>query len=72
MLISSSIPKIQFDNKFASLLMDLDSRLIVQVLNNLISNAIKYAQPNPVVKIKLFQQSNEILISIQDNGNRHS
>ena len=62
------ITKIQFDNKFASLLMDLDSRLIVQVLNNLISNAIKYAQPNPAIKIQLYQQSNEILISIQDNG----
>ena len=60
--------KIQFISEFPELLMDLDSRLIVQVMNNLISNAIKYAQPNPVVKLKLYQQGPEIRLSIHDNG----
>ncbi len=60
--------KILFDCQFESLPMFLDNRLMVQVLNNLISNAIKYAQPNPVVRIRLHQLEREILLSIEDNG----
>ena len=60
--------KVQLDSSFAALPMFLDSRLITQVLNNLISNAIKYSQPNPVVKVKLFESENEILLSVRDNG----
>lgn len=60
--------KINFYSDFGSLFMCLDNRLIVQVLNNLISNAIKYSQPIPIVKVKLYKDNHEILLSIHDNG----
>ncbi len=60
--------KIQLECNCGSLSMKLDSRLLIQVLNNLISNAIKYAQPNPIVKVKLAETNQEVLLSIQDNG----
>jgi PAS domain S-box-containing protein len=60
--------KIQFDCKLTNLWMILDSRLILQVLNNLVSNAIKYSQPNPVVIIEFKDCNNEFQLSIKDNG----
>ena len=60
--------KINFNSDFDDLFMCLDNRLIVQVLNNLISNAIKYAQPVPIVKVRLYYDRNEVLLSIHDNG----
>ena len=60
--------KVQFECEYESLIIALDSTLMVQVLNNLISNAIKYSMPNPVVSVKLYEQNSEILLSIKDNG----
>jgi PAS domain S-box-containing protein len=39
-----------------------------EVLTNLISNAIKYTQPNGHVKVELEQKDNEIITHIKDNG----
>ncbi len=64
----SLVTKIKFDSKWTSLDMLLDSRLMVQVLNNLLSNAIKYSLPTPVVFVKLYEQGDEILLAIKDNG----
>ena len=60
--------KIQFECNLPNLWMMLDSRLILQVLNNLVSNAVKYSQPNPFVIIKLKDCNNEFQLSIKDNG----
>lgn len=60
--------KIDFNCQFDSLVMQLDSRLILQVLNNLLSNAIKYSQPDPIVTIELTADFDNIILQISDNG----
>lgn len=60
--------KIHLQTDFERLPLLLDERLMIQAVQNLISNAIKYAQPNPVVQIKLFENNDEIILSVQDNG----
>lgn len=47
-----------------------DARRIKQILNNIISNAIKYSNPNSVVilQISLNNDGNEVCISIIDQG----
>ena len=46
----------------------MDARLIVQVLINIIDNAIKYTPPGSDIEIGWKRQGKWILISIADNG----
>jgi len=46
----------------------LDPDRIHQVLNNLISNAIKYSEPKTEVIVSIIKQKKEIQISVKDNG----
>ena len=62
------VNKIEFETNFKILNMNLDLRLITQVLNNLISNALKYTIFYPVVKVRLYQQEDYIFLTVQDNG----
>ena len=62
------LKKIAFQCEFEELNMMLDERLINQVLNNLLSNAIKYSPEGPKIKIELYKQNEEILLSVQDQG----
>ena len=48
--------------------MEADRNKISQVLYNLISNAIKYGQEFGEVRGQVTNESNQILISIKDNG----
>ena len=60
--------KIKFESEFDCMVVSLDSMLMVQVLNNIISNALKYSEPNPVVEVYLQGSEDEILLTIKDNG----
>jgi|GEM_PF-4470752 len=60
--------RIEFETEFETFNMNLDIRLIRQVLNNLISNALKYSRGNAVVKVRLYRQDDSIFLSVQDNG----
>jgi len=46
----------------------VDPDKIDQVLNNLISNAIKYSNPKTSITVSAFQSKNEITIAIKDQG----
>ena len=59
---------VQFSSQFTTLIMNLDNRMMVQVLNNLISNAIKYSGEKPAIQLKLYEHNHEILLSVEDNG----
>jgi len=50
------------------LLARMDARLIVQVLINLIDNAIKYTPSSSEIEISAVEKDNEIAITVADNG----
>ena len=49
-------------------LVKMDSRLIVQVIINLVNNAIEYTQKGSDIIVKSERNGNEIEISVSDNG----
>lgn len=51
------------------LLAKMDSRLIVQVIINLVDNAIKYTQEDSKIIVRTEKKENQIYISVEDNGN---
>lgn len=46
----------------------LDEGKIEQVLNNLISNAVKFSQPGAAVEVRAWQQDGGVIVSVQDQG----
>ena len=46
----------------------MDVHLIIQVLVNLIDNAIKYTPPGSVISIRGFKKAGKAQISVEDNG----
>ncbi|MBE9180865.1 PAS domain-containing sensor histidine kinase [Oculatella sp. LEGE 06141] len=59
---------IQFEAIGECGLVCLDPNLLQQILNNLLSNALKYSPHNSVVCLKLTCQSDRLMIQVQDNG----
>ncbi len=51
------------------LLARMDARLIVQVLVNILDNAMKYTPPGALVKIRAYRSGAWIVVEIADNGN---
>ena len=49
-------------------LISSDSQLLYQVIDNLISNALKYSYSNSQITIDLVENNDEVLISIADQG----
>lgn len=47
---------------------NFDSGKIEQVLNNLISNAVKFSQPGTNVFVRLSENESEIIVSVSDQG----
>jgi two-component system sensor histidine kinase VicK len=47
---------------------EADEVKFMQVINNLISNAIKFTHDGGIITIRIEEKKNLILISIQDNG----
>jgi signal transduction histidine kinase len=61
--------KIKINNKFSSnLIVNADELKIKEVLNNLISNAIKYSEDNGEVSLNYKIENNKIIFSISDSG----
>ena len=56
------------ENTDALLLVKMDHRLIMQVLINLINNAIKNTQPGSEIRIRSAQDGNTVVVSVCDNG----
>ena len=50
------------------ILAKIDAKLIVQVLINLVDNAIKYTPAGSVIEIHTEQQGQRVVVSVSDNG----
>ncbi len=50
------------------LLAKMDARLIMQVVINLVNNAIKYTKPGSEIKISMKRVEDKIQVSVADNG----
>lgn len=56
------------NNTPKKLMVNIDSLKIIQVLNNLINNAVKYADNNSEIKIDLVNKKNEVVFSVKNKG----
>ena len=55
----------QIDN---DILIDMNSTLITQLIENLLSNADKYGKKNGVIDVKLYEKNDNVILSVKDNG----
>ncbi len=60
--------KIVSDIEMDSQILHIDSGKIEQVLNNLISNAIKFSYPDSTVIVKVFKEKDQIVTQVIDHG----
>lgn len=57
-----------FTSTFETLVINIDKFLITQAISNLISNALKYSGENPEVSIEIFEEDDNIILSVKDKG----
>lgn len=50
------------------IIIEADKDSLIQILNNLIENAVKYNRENGEINIKSYQKNNKIIIQISDTG----
>lgn len=60
--------KLIFNCKNSGLIVHCDANKMSQILNNLISNAIKFSNENGIVEVSLESNDNDILLSVKDSG----
>ncbi len=60
--------KIIVDMKDEFLIIKMDARLIMQVLVNLIDNALKYTQKDSIIIITAEKKEKKVIVSVADNG----
>ena len=60
--------KFYFKTSNDSVYMKLDDAKFMQVINNLFSNAIKFTKDGGEITLTVVEQSEQVLITVQDNG----
>lgn len=61
-------PEIDITNELKNPMIFADKDHIEQVVSNLISNAIKYSKESIDIRIRLYQENNNICMSVKDSG----
>ncbi len=51
-----------------SSLVNVDARLIMQVVVNLVDNAIKYTPVGSVIQISAYRKDHQVVVDVADNG----
>lgn len=57
-----------YENEGDNIFVQADVNKIEQVLTNLLTNAIKYSEPNTVISINLYSQENNAVLAVKDQG----
>lgn len=50
------------------IMVDIDESKLLQAVNNLVSNALKFTQENGIIDISISEENNTILLTVSDNG----
>jgi len=58
----------RFNTSHEKIFLELDSMKFLQVINNLISNAIKFTELNGIIEVTLHDKGETVLISVADDG----
>jgi two-component system sensor histidine kinase VicK len=58
----------QFTYSDEQIYAEIDSMKFLQIINNLISNALKFTGNNGIIKVHLEELENTVLITVTDNG----
>jgi PAS domain S-box-containing protein len=66
--ITDNKNRIEFETNSNTTQVDLDSKLISYIINNLLENALKYSPQNTTVKFDLNCTESAVIFSIQDQG----
>jgi len=59
---------IQFNTAIEYGIVNVDEKILRQILVNLLSNAVKYSPPGAIVKFELLAEAEQLLFRIQDQG----
>ena len=59
---------IEFQNPELNALAEVDAEKVLQVLRNLVSNAVKFSGPQSTIDIKITDQNADVCLSITDHG----
>lgn len=60
--------QVVFESAFKDLYISIDGKKMEQVINNLISNAVKYSLPDTTIFVKLSKQDKAVLTEVIDEG----
>ncbi len=68
LISSNKMIEIQIEEKFAQPICKIDKIKIKQVIDNFLSNAIKFSPSNSVVKVVCITTANNLRVEVQDQG----
>ena len=66
--LAQSNKNIQFITNETKLIGYFDEKILSHILNNLLSNGIKYSKPGTTIKFTLYSQKQQAVFEIQDEG----
>ncbi|MBC6112597.1 ATP-binding protein [Pedobacter fastidiosus] len=64
----SDTKRFSFTTSSDKIYINVDSMKFLQVINNLISNSLKFTDENGFIKVHIEDQPNSVIISVEDNG----
>jgi two-component system phosphate regulon sensor histidine kinase PhoR len=60
--------RIEFYNQLRNPEIEGDAFHLTHIFNNLLDNANKYSHENPIIKVTVKEDGNQVIVIIQDNG----
>ena len=64
----SNLQKIIFNSSVEELFMDFDDDKLQKILNNLVSNAVKFTPGGGTISIKIQKENNQLILKVSDTG----